>query len=321
MRFRIFLMMVGVTVVAAACASPPVPADPTASGATPAVADPATPVPPTAPVEQAPTPEEPLAALVNGQPVYLSDYERALGQYEADLRLGGIDPDSPEGQAELDRNRAWILNVMIERVLTEQAAAAAGVNVSDEQVDAYLQEMIAENGGEEAFRAKLEARGETLEDARAEIRAGLIGMAMMQRISEQVPTTAEHVHARHILVDTQAEAQNILAQVRSGADFAALAQAYSLDTSTKESGGDLGFFPRGILVAQEVEDAAFALQPGQVSEVVASPLGYHIVQVVERDPAREVSPENLRILQDQAIQRWVGELWAQADVQRLVELP
>jgi parvulin-like peptidyl-prolyl isomerase len=72
-------------------------------------------------------------------------------------------------------------------------------------------------------------------------------------------------------------------------------------------------------VAPEVEDAAFALQPGQVSEVVASPLGYHIVQVVERDPDREVSPENLRILQDEAVQRWVEELWAQANIQRFVE--
>jgi parvulin-like peptidyl-prolyl isomerase len=316
-----FMMMLGLVLLAAACVSPPMPADPAASGPTPAPEEPATPVPPTATVGQAPspTPDEPLAALVNGQPVYLSDYERALGQYEADLRLSGIDPDSPEGQAELDQNRAWILNVMIEQVLTEQAAAAAGVTVSDAEVEAYLQEMIAENGGEEAFRAKLENRGETLEDARAEIRAGLIGMAMMQRLSEQVPTTAEHVHARHILVDTQEEAESILAQVRSGADFAALARSYSLDTSTRDSGGDLGFFPRGILVAPEVEDAAFALQPGQVSEVVASPLGYHIVQVVERDPDREVSPENLRILQDEAVQRWVEELWAQANIQRFVE--
>ncbi len=260
-----------------------------------------------------------MAALVNGQPIYLADYERKLGQYEASLPAQGIDPNSPEGRKKMGWASDYILNVMIEQVLTEQAAVAAGVVVSDAEVDAYMQMVIDENGGEEAFRAKLAEWGETYEDAWQEVRAQLIGMAMTQRIVDSVPTVAEHVHARHILVDTPQEAERILAQLQAGADFAALAQAYSQDTSTRASGGDLGFFPRGILVAPEVEEAAFALQPGQFSGVVTSALGYHIVQVIERDPARPISPENLRILQDRAIQKWIEDLWAQADVQRFVE--
>jgi len=270
-------------------------------------------------VPPSPTPEPPVAALVNGQPIYLADYERKLGQYEASLPAQGIDPNSPEGRKKMGWASDYILNVMIEQVLTEQAAVAAGVVVSDAEVDAYMQMVIDENGGEEAFRAKLAEWGETYEDAWQEVRAQLIGMAMTQRIVDSVPTVAEHVHARHILVDTPQEAERILAQLQAGADFAALAQAYSQDTSTRASGGDLGFFPRGILVAPEVEEAAFALQPGQFSGVVTSALGYHIVQVIERDPARPISPENLRILQDRAIQKWIEDLWAQADVQRFVE--
>ena len=265
------------------------------------------------------TPEPPMAALVNGQPIYLADYERKLGQYEASLPAQGIDPNSSEGQAHLAQSRVWILNVMIEQALTEQAAAAAGVVISDAEVDAYVQEMIVESGGEESFLAKLVEWGETREDAWQEVRAQLIGMAMTQRVVEGVPATAEHVHARHILLDTSQEAERILAQLQAGADFAALARTYSQDTSTRESGGDLGFFPRGILVAPEVEEAAFALQPGQFGGVVTSLLGYHIVQVVERDPARPVGPENLRFLQDQAVQEWIEGLWGQAVVQRFVE--
>ena len=269
--------------------------------------------------QSSPTPEPPMAALANGQPIYLADYERELGRYEASLLSRGIDPNSPEGQENLAQARAWVLNVMIEQVLTEQAAATVGVVVSDAEVDAYMQVMIDENGGEEAFRAKLAEWGETYEDAWREVRAQLIGMAMMQRVIESVPATAEHVHARHILVDTSPEAERILAQLQAGADFAALAKVYSLDTSTRGTGGDLGFFPRGILVAAEVEDAAFALQPGQFSGVVGSALGYHLVQIIERDPARSVSPENLRLLQDRAVQEWIEDLWAQAVVQRFVE--
>ena len=266
-----------------------------------------------------PTPEPPLAALVNGQPIYLADYERELGRYEASLLSRGIDPNSPDGQANLAQARPWVLNVMIEQVLTEQAAAAVDVVVSDAEVDAYMQEMIAENGGEEPFRAKLAEWGDTYEDAWREVRAQLIGMEMTYRVIEGVPTTAEHIHARHILVDTPQEAERVLAQLLAGADFAALARAHSQDASTRESGGDLGFFPQGILVAPEVEEAAFALQPGQFSGVVTSTLGHHVVQVIERDPARPVSPENLRLLQDRAVQEWIEGLWAQAAVQRFVE--
>jgi parvulin-like peptidyl-prolyl isomerase len=266
-----------------------------------------------------PTPEPPLAARANGEPIYLADYEHELGRYEASLAAQGIDPSSPEGQENLAQRRDWILNVMIEQVLTEQAAAAEGIFVSDEEVDAYMQEMIDENGGTEAFRAKLAEWGETEEDAWREVRAQLIGMQMTQRIVEGVPTTAEHIHARHILVDTLEEAERILAQLQASADFATLAKAYSQDVSTRDNGGDLGFFPRGILVAPEVEMAAFDLQPGQFSGVVTSVLGYHIVQVVERDPARPVAQENLRLLQDQAVQEWIEGLWSQADVQRFIE--
>lgn len=285
-----------------------------------AVVPPATPPATTTPDAPASSiPEALVAALVNGEPVYLADYERKLGQYEASLPAQGIDPSSLEGQEKLAWARTYVLNVMIEQVLTEQAATAVGAVVSDEEVDAYMQMMIAENGGEEAFEAKLAEWGETYEDAWQEVRAQLIGMAMTQRIIESVPAVAEHVHARHILVDTPEEAERLYAQLQAGADFATLAREYSQDPNTRETGGDLGFFPRGILTAPEVEEAAFALQPGQFSEVVASVLGYHIVQVVERDPDRTVGPESLRLLQERVLGEWIEGLWAQAVVQRFVE--
>ena len=265
------------------------------------------------------TPEPPLAARANGESIYLAEYERELGRYEAGLAAQGIDPISPEGQDNVAQHRDWILNVMIEQVLTERAAAAEGIVVTDEEVDAYMQDMIAESGGAEAFAAKLAEWGQNEEDAWREVRGQLIGMRMTQRIIEGVPATAEHVHARHILVDTVEEAERVLAQLQASADFATLAKAYSQDTSTRENGGDLGFFPRGILTAPEVEEVAFALQPGQFSGVVISELGYHIVQVVERDPARQISQENLSLLQETAVQDWVERLWAQAEVERFDE--
>ena len=131
--------------------------------------------------------------------------------------------------------------VRVEDILPAmKAAAAAGIFITDEEVDAYMQVMVEENGGQEAFEAKLAEWGETYDDAWREVRAELIGMTMTQRIIESVPTVAEHVHARHILVDTLEEAERIYAQLLAGADFATLAKEYSQDPNTRETGGDPG---------------------------------------------------------------------------------
>ncbi len=108
--------------------------------------------------------------------------------------------------------------------------------------------------------------------------------------------TPERVHARHILVMTQgkpdsdkkqllAKAQDILKQLKSGGDFAKLAEKNSDDTNNAPKGGDLGWIVRGQMVP-EFEKAVFALKPGQTSDIVTTQYGYHIAQVVEHEQAR-----------------------------------
>ncbi|MBA7689143.1 Foldase protein PrsA [subsurface metagenome] len=97
----------------------------------------------------------------------------------------------------------------------------------------------------------------------------------------------EQVHARHILVETEEEANNLLLQLKEGlTDFAELAKEKSIGPSAP-SGGDLGFFARGQMV-KEFEDAAFSLEPGKISEVVQTQFGYHIIKCEEKK--EEYSP-------------------------------
>jgi peptidyl-prolyl cis-trans isomerase D len=110
-------------------------------------------------------------------------------------------------------------------------------------------------------------------------------------------TVPERVHARHILFavpsDASAEekdtiratASEVLARVQAGEDFATLAKTYSEDTATAPDGGDLGFFPRGRMV-QPFEEAAFRLSPGEVSELVETPFGFHIIKVEAKESKR-----------------------------------
>jgi peptidyl-prolyl cis-trans isomerase D len=136
-------------------------------------------------------------------------------------------------------------------------------------------------------------------------------------------STPEQVRASHILfktegkdeADVKKQAEEVLAKVKApGSDFAKLANQYTEEEIGKTRGGDLDFFERGRM-AKEFEDAAFALQPGEVSGLVKSPFGYHIIKVTDRKPASKRSLEEVRAqIEDQI--KWER---AQTEAQRIVD--
>jgi peptidyl-prolyl cis-trans isomerase D len=109
--------------------------------------------------------------------------------------------------------------------------------------------------------------------------AGLYHDRVLAKITESITHQQEQVWARHILVADEATANDIRAQLDAGADFGALAAQYSIDTGSKDIGGDLGWFGRGKMVA-EFEKVAFSLKIGEISQPVKSTFGYHIIQVL-----------------------------------------
>ncbi len=296
----------------AACDSAPAPSIPTAT------AQPSQPGQPAASGAPQSAPAQGAAAKVNGQDIPLAAYQKLVSQSEATMIQRGVNPNTPDGQAQLVQIKQQSLDNMIDDMLIAQEAAAQGVAVSDADLDAALQKLIADAGGQQKFEQLVAASGMTPDDARATQRTQMLNNLVRDRVLAQVGQTAEQVHARHILVDSAAAAQAMLAQVQVGADFGQLAQQSSLDTLTKANGGDLGWFPRGTLPSKELEDAAFSLQPGQVSNVIQSAFGYHILQVLERDPARQLEGEQLVKVQQQAMENWLNGLRQKAQVEILV---
>ncbi|MBI3943099.1 MAG: peptidyl-prolyl cis-trans isomerase [Chloroflexi bacterium] len=138
------------------------------------------------------------------------------------------------------------------------------------------------------------------------IQEQLMSDAVVNKVTENISTKAEQVHAEHILVTSQEDADKVLGRLQAGEDFAKVAKEVSTDPSAQENGGDLGWFPRGMMV-KEFEDAAFDLQPNQTSPVVKSSFGFHIIRVLERDPAREVDPQLLDGLRQQAFGKWLDD--------------
>jgi peptidyl-prolyl cis-trans isomerase D len=132
------------------------------------------------------------------------------------------------------------------------------------------------------------------------------------RQNEDRYTTPEQVRASHILLKTEgkdeaavrAKAEALLNQAKSGADFAELAKKNSEDEASAKQGGDLDYFGRGRMV-KEFEDVAFSLQPGQISDLVKSPFGFHIIKVVDKKPEtkRPLADVRAQIADELAFQR------------------
>jgi len=228
----------------------------------------------------------------------------------------------PEGvdQQELDRIRQ---NVEREYGTAKRFEAALRDDLLARKLGRLIEESVAVSDGEalDSLRyqreevslaiVRLDARSapEDLEIAEADVEAFLeregetVRAAYEERSDEF--DRPEEVHARHVLVqvppdaeeealeEARGRAQELLARIRGGADLADVAMEASDDPGSKARGGDLGFFRRGRMV-KAFEDAAFSLPVGEVSDLVQSVHGFHLIRVEEKRPAQVISFEEAR---------------------------
>ena len=259
-----------------------------------------------------------VVARVNGEAINRAALEEAVSEVEA--RAG-----QPMPADQRDRVLRAVLDQLIGYKLLVQETAARKTAVSDTDVEARIGQIRSQFPSEEIFQQQLQQRKMTLEQLRTDTRASLQITALLQaELDAKTAVTAEQVNdfyvknpaafqqgervkASHILVRVQANADpaerekarakaaGLLADVKAGKDFAALAKQYSDDPGSGAQGGDLGFFQRGQMVPP-FEQAAFALAVGQTSELVTSDFGFHIIRVTDKQPGRtqtldEVRPE------------------------------
>jgi|GEM_PF-299849 len=255
--------------------------------------------------EPAQTLDAAVVAMVNGLEIRREDYERQVTQAQTYfLQQPGFDVKSEAGQEALARLEQQVLNWMIDQVLIQQAAQEKGVTISDELVDSQLKRM---KGDDEArFADWLSANGLTEETFREQLRMDLVTTAVRDLITASLSRRLEQVHARHILLSDEATAQAAVARLQKGDNFIKLAREISEDETTRASGGELGFLPRGVM-PPAFDEAAFSLQPGGISGVVRSDFGFHIIQVVEIDPDRPVADEMWPVVQQRAFDDWLAE--------------
>ncbi len=278
--------------------APPVSTDTPAQTASPTV----TPVPPTV----TPTPIPP-AALVNGELIPLAAYQAHLARFQAAWAEAGTDMATEEAAR-------IVLDDLISQVLLAQSAAASGFDVDQALMDERLAALLAEIGGEQALADWQAEQGYTPEIFEKDLALAIAAAWMRDQVIAAVPEAAEQVHARQILLYNSEDAQDIHDQLESGADFGRLALGFD-----PQRRGDLGWFPRGFLIESAVEAAAFSLEVGEYSPVIETRLGYHIIQVLEKDPARPLDPQARLALQRAELEAWLDDNRRASDIEIFVE--
>jgi peptidyl-prolyl cis-trans isomerase C len=201
------------------------------------------------------TADDAVVARVNGVDIKQSDLDFAAS--EVGSRLASLPAE--------DRNR-----VLLQYVIENELMAGAGQTDSLDKADTFQ------------ARVKYHER-RALRDAffDAKITGAVTEADAKQIFDAQIGQLKpeQEVHARHILVATEAEAKEVAERLKKGEDFAAVAKEKSKDPGAE--GGDLGFFARGQML-KPFEDAAFALEVGQISEPVQTQFGWHIIKVEEK---------------------------------------
>ena len=263
-------------------------------------------------------PDVPVAASVNGEEIAMDrfvDYLR-LRLYSITMQ-NDVDWSNPEYQAYLPEIATEVLGMRIQSLIMWQEARKLGMTPSQADIDTFRAELITnlqkaeELDSEEALLAAYGVSGEAI----TEIVTDSVLAQMLYQLEATI-TEEEQVKARHILVATAEEATALIARLEAGEDFATLAQEASLDTGSGTQGGDLGWFPRGAMVPA-FDEAAFALQPGEMSEPVESEYGFHII-LLEDKAVRPLEAAWAERRQQQAFDEHLTALESEATIERFI---
>lgn len=273
-------------------------------------------------------------AVVDGQQIAKTDYNALIAQAKKSYKNQKRDfPKAGSQEFQTLKNQA--VQFLVQREQFEQEAENLDVNVTDKQVDARLTQIQKQyfGGDKKKYEKQLKEQGLSDRQVRNDIRAQIISEKIFAQVTDDVKVTDKQIEdyynknkaqysqpesrdVRHILVKTKAKANDIEAQLKAGANFAALAKKYSEDTGSKANGGKLTI-SKGQTVAP-FDKAAFELKKNAISKPVKTEFGYHIIQPLSETKAAKVTPlkevkESIRqqlaqTKKNEAMTKWVDDL-------------
>lgn len=244
------------------------------------------------------TPKD-AVAKVNGDTISKTEFNKAFEMvkkgYEDQLGPDIMSQEAEKGKTVEELIKENILEVLIMEKIELKEAKKNKMTATDEEVNELIKQYKEKLGGEEEYKKFLEnnnvdesyfkemvKKEKTIEKYREDyINKTEVTDEEAKKFFDENKDAYEVVKASHILVETEEEAKNILERIEKGEDFKALAKEKSKDEGSAKEGGDLGYFTKDKMVP-EFSKVAFSLKPGEVSEVVKSQYGYHIIKVEDK---------------------------------------
>lgn len=270
----------------------------------PVVETPSTEVSTLTPIPEQPTATPlPAAVVINGERIPLDWYEREVDRY--------LLAQEAVGNEEIDEAaaRLIVVNDLIDHVLLAQGAREAGVQISEADVQARIAS-LAEDVDIDAWMVEW---GYTREDLYESLRLQMLAAQQRDLIADTIPELEEQVELRQVFAFTEAGANRALTNLNSGTSFEDIAFEFSPDT-----GGYLGWAPRGYLLVPEIEEVVFNQPVGTYTDIIESDIGFHIVLVIDRE-VRPLSVDARLTLTRQALYAWLEVRRAESIIEVLVD--
>lgn len=275
-------------------------------------------------------PAEPVSS-VNGEPIPAWRYADflALRRFELSRELAdaptSIDPRDPNHpQAQLATLTISAVTELTNAQLMRAEAAALGVRIDDHAVNVALYDFVSGPGEVDDdfdFRTAYAAiRDQTQLDSRT-IRTFIADRALADAVADQLAAGLDaapaQIRAAQIVVATEEAAETVIARLDAYQPFELVAEQASTDADSAPDGGDLGWLPRG-LMPDAWDEAAFALRPGARSKPVSTSQGWHVIQVHEFSPSRQLDPEAAERRRQVTYDNWLQSLRTAAEVEFLL---
>lgn len=245
--------------------------------------------------------------LVNNKIISLKEFQsntEAMKKIDAAQKEAGGQTESAfTSEKEL---KAAVLNRMIDDAIVKELARKNGAPVTDQEVEDEFK-IIRETSGAEIDLEK-EVRdlyGWSLDQFKKQTLKPSIQEGKLQKVYNEKPELGLELKSKENGV--KQKAAEVLGKIRNGADFVSLAKTESGDEGSKEEGGDLGFFGKGMM-DPVFEEAAFKLKPGEVSELVKTEFGYHIIkieEVKEEDGEKQVHARHILFMLEDSFPEWI----------------
>ncbi len=237
------------------------------------------------------------------------DFELYKAVYEKQFGEDVMSQEFEEGETFEDTLKDQIMEkLIIEKILFAEAKAK-DIVVEDEEIKAQMELSIEEIGGEEEFEKYLEENELTRkileENTRKEMLVAKYGEVIKSEMEitdkeakEYFESSKEElavIRPSHILVQEEEKGKELLARIENGEEFESIAMMESMDDGSAMNGGDLGYIARGSMIA-EFEEVAFELEPGEISDLVKTEVGYHIIRLDDKKDTYEDLEEEIKYL-------------------------